>query len=80
MASSAIRMGMSADRVAHFTDAAAAAKALPQNFAQGDLVLLKASRGIKLEQVAAQVAAQTETAQTQTAQTGRSRSRRKLAG
>jgi UDP-N-acetylmuramoyl-tripeptide--D-alanyl-D-alanine ligase len=44
--------GMESTRVFHFPDAAAASKAIPKWLKSGDLVLLKASRGIHLESVA----------------------------
>jgi UDP-N-acetylmuramoyl-tripeptide--D-alanyl-D-alanine ligase len=49
---SAISAGMDAARVSHFTDAAAAAANVPRWLDTGDLVLLKGSRGMKLERVA----------------------------
>ena len=49
--------GMPADRVLRFPDAATAAERLPALVRPGDLVLLKASRGIRLEAVADALAA-----------------------
>jgi UDP-N-acetylmuramoyl-tripeptide--D-alanyl-D-alanine ligase len=49
--------GMDESQVSHFTDAPAAAKAVPKWLRTGDLVLLKASRGIRLESVAQVIAA-----------------------
>ena len=46
------RAGMSADIVFHYPSAADAADHLPQHLQRGDLVLLKASRGMRLETIA----------------------------
>jgi len=46
------RLGMAAERITMFPDAQAAAQALPPRLADGDLVLLKASRTMHLEVVA----------------------------
>lgn len=51
IASEAVKFGMTANRVAHFPDAASA-QAMASRFMPGDLVLLKASRAIGLELVA----------------------------
>ena len=53
IAESAIASGMDAQRVSHFADAAQAAREIVRWFAEGDLVLLKGSRGMKLETLAA---------------------------
>lgn len=52
MADAAVEAGLSPAAVLHFESAAAAAAALPQLVRTDDLVLVKASRGIKLETVA----------------------------
>ncbi|HEX8916543.1 MAG TPA: cyanophycin synthetase, partial [Humisphaera sp.] len=52
MAEAAVEAGMSPAAVLHFDDAAAAAKAVPALVRPGDVVLVKASRGIRLEAVA----------------------------
>jgi UDP-N-acetylmuramoyl-tripeptide--D-alanyl-D-alanine ligase len=52
IAGAAVAAGMSADVVHHYPDAREAANALPPSLHAGDLVLLKASRGIHLEAVA----------------------------
>jgi UDP-N-acetylmuramoyl-tripeptide--D-alanyl-D-alanine ligase len=52
IAESAERAGMAPASISRFGDAAAAAGEVPRWLRQGDLVLLKASRGIHLEQVA----------------------------
>jgi UDP-N-acetylmuramoyl-tripeptide--D-alanyl-D-alanine ligase len=52
IADAAVAAGFAADRIEHFTDASAAAASVPGWLQPGDLVLLKASRGIHLEQVA----------------------------
>lgn len=52
-ADAAITAGMPADRVLHLPDAATAASTIPDRLSDGDLVLLKGSRGMKLETVAA---------------------------
>jgi UDP-N-acetylmuramoyl-tripeptide--D-alanyl-D-alanine ligase len=49
---SAIAMGMDSACVRHFVDSTAAAAAAPQWLGSGDLVLLKGSRGMKLERIA----------------------------
>ena len=48
----AARSGLDADRISYFTDANAAAAELPDWFSSGDLVLLKASRSMRLETIA----------------------------
>jgi UDP-N-acetylmuramoyl-tripeptide--D-alanyl-D-alanine ligase len=48
----ALAGGMDAARVTHFADSAAAAADVPGRLKAGDLVLLKGSRGMKLERVA----------------------------
>jgi UDP-N-acetylmuramoyl-tripeptide--D-alanyl-D-alanine ligase len=48
----AARNGLDADRISYFTDANAAAAELPDWFGPGDLVLLKASRSMRLETIA----------------------------
>jgi len=48
----AAQAGMPADRIAYFADTQAAACALPSRLVPGDIVLLKASRTMHLEQVA----------------------------
>ena len=52
IAESAIEAGMPPAAVLHFDDAVAAAAAMPDLVQPGDLVLVKASRGIQLEKVA----------------------------
>ncbi len=52
IADSAERSGMPTGAICRFADAAAAAHEVPQWLREGDLVLLKASRSIHLEQVA----------------------------
>jgi len=52
IAEEAVKAGFSAARTALFPDAAAAAKSLPQRVGEGDLLLLKASRLMKLETIA----------------------------
>lgn len=52
IAVSAIRAGMTEDRVKTFPDSESAARELPAQIQTGDVVLLKASRGIHLEVVA----------------------------
>ncbi|MEC4891330.1 MAG: UDP-N-acetylmuramoyl-tripeptide--D-alanyl-D-alanine ligase [Nitrospira sp.] len=51
LAEGARRAGMSADAVLEMPDAAAAAAAVTAMVAQGNVVLVKASRGMKMEQV-----------------------------
>jgi UDP-N-acetylmuramoyl-tripeptide--D-alanyl-D-alanine ligase len=48
--------GLGPERVVHFSDAAAAAAALPRMVSAGDVVLLKASRAVRLESLAAALA------------------------
>jgi UDP-N-acetylmuramoyl-tripeptide--D-alanyl-D-alanine ligase len=48
----AIAKGMDAARVSHFVDSASAARHVPHSLGHGDLVLIKGSRGIRLEYVA----------------------------
>lgn len=48
-----LRGRVAASRIVHFNDSAAAAKSVPALLQAGDLVLLKASRGIALEKIAA---------------------------
>ena len=52
IAQAAVAGGFSPDAVAHFDDAVAASRFLPPILRDGDLVLLKASRGIHLEEIA----------------------------
>jgi UDP-N-acetylmuramoyl-tripeptide--D-alanyl-D-alanine ligase len=52
LAESAEKSGMAVGAICRFPDAAAAAQAVPGFLRDGDLVLLKASRGIHLEMVA----------------------------
>lgn len=52
IAAGAVMAGMSGERVLSFADAPAAADALDALIRPGDLVLIKASRGLRLEQVA----------------------------
>ena len=52
IAEAAKEAGMDKERVWHFADATTAATAIPQFLRAGDLVLLKASRAIRLEDVA----------------------------
>jgi UDP-N-acetylmuramoyl-tripeptide--D-alanyl-D-alanine ligase len=52
IADAAEAAGMPAERIARFPDSAAAAAVVPGWLSAGDLVLLKASRGIRLETVA----------------------------
>jgi UDP-N-acetylmuramoyl-tripeptide--D-alanyl-D-alanine ligase len=52
IAESAERAGMPTGAICRFNDAAAAASEVPRWLREGDLVLLKASRSIHLEQVA----------------------------
>ncbi len=49
--------GLDADRIMHCVDAASAAAVVPDMLQPGDLVLIKASRGIQLEAVAAAIMA-----------------------
>ncbi len=56
MADEAIRHGLSAAAVARYPDAASAAAAVPEWLQEADCVLVKASRGVRLEQVAVAVA------------------------
>ena len=58
IADAAQSSGMAAGAVLRFPDAAAAAAQLPSHIRPGDLVLIKASRGIQLEAVAKALAAQ----------------------
>lgn len=44
--------GMEDDRITHFPDSIAASEAVPKHLRRGDLVLLKGSRGVRLEAVA----------------------------
>jgi UDP-N-acetylmuramoyl-tripeptide--D-alanyl-D-alanine ligase len=48
----AVAGGMEAGKVTHFEDSAAAAAVVPRWLRAGDLVLLKGSRGMRLEKVA----------------------------
>jgi UDP-N-acetylmuramoyl-tripeptide--D-alanyl-D-alanine ligase len=48
--------GMQADRISHFPDSAAAALEVPKWLDNGDLVLLKGSRGMRLERIATAIA------------------------
>jgi UDP-N-acetylmuramoyl-tripeptide--D-alanyl-D-alanine ligase len=52
IAGAARQAGLPADRITVYGDADTAAKAVPEQIAPGDVVLLKASRGIHLEVVA----------------------------
>jgi UDP-N-acetylmuramoyl-tripeptide--D-alanyl-D-alanine ligase len=60
IADSAVAAGFPISRVQRFIDAAEAASLLPSLLNEGDLVLLKASRGVRLEQVAAGIARRSE--------------------
>lgn len=51
IADGAVAAGLSASRVAHFPDVASAAHELPGRLQSGDVVLVKASRGVRLEGV-----------------------------
>jgi UDP-N-acetylmuramoyl-tripeptide--D-alanyl-D-alanine ligase len=55
IAEAAIQAGMAAEQVHHFADSEKAAEALATAFGPGDTVLLKASRTVKLERVAAAI-------------------------
>jgi UDP-N-acetylmuramoyl-tripeptide--D-alanyl-D-alanine ligase len=63
IADAAESAGMEKSKVVHFPDAPACAAIAPQWLRPGDLVLLKASRGVRLETVAADIE-QTFTAET----------------
>ena len=52
MAGSARQSGMAGDRILHFADATEAAQHIPEELKENDLILIKASRGIRLEAVA----------------------------
>jgi len=52
----ALAAGMEASKVRHFADSAAAAPDVARTLSSGDLVLLKGSRGMKLERVAGAIA------------------------
>ena len=52
----AIARGMNAAQVSHYDDSTLAAAEIPQRLQSGDLVLLKGSRGMKLERVASAIA------------------------
>ena len=52
----ALAAGMEASKVRHFADSAAAAPDVARMLSSGDLVLLKGSRGMKLERVAGAIA------------------------
>lgn len=60
LADAAIAAGFPESALYRFDDAASAAEALPAMIREGDLVLLKASRGIHLEHVAAAINSRTE--------------------
>ncbi len=62
IADSAIAAGFPVDRIRRFIDSADAASQLPTLLNEGDLVLLKASRGVRLEQVASGIARRSEIA------------------
>lgn len=62
IADAAIAAGFPAERVYRFIDAIEAAAQLPEMLNEGDLVLLKASRGVRLEQVASGIARRSEIA------------------
>ncbi|HWB54009.1 MAG TPA: UDP-N-acetylmuramoyl-tripeptide--D-alanyl-D-alanine ligase [Tepidisphaeraceae bacterium] len=55
MANAARQAGMAEKSILHFSDSHSAAKALAGAFAEGDVVLLKASRAMQLERVAAAI-------------------------
>jgi UDP-N-acetylmuramoyl-tripeptide--D-alanyl-D-alanine ligase len=57
MADAAVAAGLPDRAVFHYPDAAAAGAAVPERLRSGDLVLVKASRGIRLETVADAIAA-----------------------
>lgn len=61
IAAAATKGGMTDDRVKTFPNAEAAAKKIPDQIADGDMVLLKASRGIHLETVAKAIAEKRKT-------------------
>jgi UDP-N-acetylmuramoyl-tripeptide--D-alanyl-D-alanine ligase len=52
----AVTSGMEADRVSHYADSVQAAADVPRWLDAGDLVLLKGSRGMRLERVANAIA------------------------
>lgn len=56
LAEGASRAGMSTDRILEFPDAAAAGARLASVVRQGDVVLVKASRGMRMEQVVESIA------------------------
>ena len=56
IAEAAILAGFPENAVQRFEDAKSAATAFPDTLREGDLVLLKASRGIRLEEVAIAIA------------------------
>jgi UDP-N-acetylmuramoyl-tripeptide--D-alanyl-D-alanine ligase len=58
----ALAAGMPTDRVRHFNDAASTATALKETLRAGDLILIKASQGIRLERVVKALMANPETA------------------
>jgi UDP-N-acetylmuramoyl-tripeptide--D-alanyl-D-alanine ligase len=60
IAESACEAGMPADRVSHRPDVRSAAQVVPEWLRSGDLVLLKASRAIHLEDLAAAISASAE--------------------
>ncbi len=56
IAESAARVGMPSDAITHYPDARTAAMSVPKHLRENDLILLKASRGIRLELVAQAIA------------------------
>jgi UDP-N-acetylmuramoyl-tripeptide--D-alanyl-D-alanine ligase len=56
VAAAAQAAGLDASKIVHMPDSSAAAATLPEQLRDGDLVLLKGSRGIRLERVAEAIA------------------------